>query len=730
MSEKLAICASCDVQCMVKAKVPESGLVEDVRVVATDPRPFHADICMKAIHAPDGFAHEKRILHPMRRMGDRGDGKWAQVSWDEALDDIADRLKTISDRYGPEALAVSGSPAILQNDSGMTRRFMNLYGSPNFISGVAVCMGNTSAVNRMVYGWFPWPDYNATNCMVLFGHDPKPHSWTSIYNNVRRAQERGAKLIVVDPRKNESAKRADLWLPIKPGSDAALCFGWVKVILDEGLYDKDFVENWTVGFEEFKARVDEFPLERVSELTGISPDLIRESARMYADGPSVIPWTPITDQQRNSTSAIRLHAILRAICGNLDVVGGETMQGLNPDIVSEFELELHGELSETKRNLQLGANKHPVFTYRGMAPLKEPTKKVWGHEWVNFLSGNYMAHPSEVFRAMAGEGPYPVKAFFMMANNALMSYPNMKAVYRGMMNQDLIVAFEQFSTPSAQLADYILPSDSWLERPGLLDGYGWTCIYRASEKVVEAPGECRGSYDVWKGLANRMGFGDRFPWENLEELYSHRIEKLNKPFEEFAAQDHYHFGPFDFKKYEQTGFATPSGKVELKSSILEELGFDPLPYWRDELPFDENFPLKMFIGVREDEYFQTGHRHMTKMRKRNAAPRFFVSPKDAANAGLTQDGWAQVVTRIGAVKAQVDIQEEMPEGVVRVPHGWWQPERPEGDGSLSGAWEFSDSQVCPDDEDNLDHEQGVPVLKGLVCRIEPISETNKNFEWR
>lgn len=404
------------------------------------------------------------------------------------------------------------------------------------------------------------------------------------------------------------------------------------------------------------------------------------------------------------------------------------MQGTNPDIISETDLELHELLPAEKRARQLGANKHPAFTYRAMDMLQEPTKTVWGRERINFLSGNYMAHPSEVFRAMAGEGDYPVKAFFMMANNPLMSYPNMQMVHKGLMNQDLIVAFEQFRSPSAQLADYILPSDAWLERPALLDGYGWHSIYRTGQKIVDAPGECRSAYDFWKGLADRMGFAEHFPWSSLEELYTHRISKIADDFTTFAESNMYHFAEFAFKKYEQTGFATPSGKVELKSSILEELGFDALPYWREDPDVGDRFPLKMFIGIREDEYFQTGHRHIAKLRKRNQAPRFFVSPKDASENGLTQGGWASVSTVLGSVKAQVEILDDMPEGVVRVPHGWWQPERPEGDGTLSGAWEYSDSQICPDDDDNVDWEQGVPQLKGLACRIDPVDE-DRSFDW-
>ena len=127
---------------------------------------------------------------------------------------------------------------------------MNFFGSPNWISGVSMCAGNTAAINRLVYGWFPYPDYPNTNCIVLFGHNPKLHSWTPVYNAIRLAQKRGAKLIVLDPRKSENAALADLWLPLKPGTDAAMCFGWLNVILDEELYDKEFVAKWTVGFDQ------------------------------------------------------------------------------------------------------------------------------------------------------------------------------------------------------------------------------------------------------------------------------------------------------------------------------------------------------------------------------------------------------------------------------------------------------------------------------------------------
>ena len=708
------ICSSCDIQCTVHAKVVEGQVV---RIHSSDNPIFRDNICMKAVYAPKGFAHPDRILYPLKRVGERGSGKFERVSWDEANADIGARLKAIIDRHGPEALAVSTSDWNTSTENGATRRFMNLLGSPNYISGVALCAGNTAAVNRLVYGWFPQPDYANTNCIMLFGHNPKRHSWVPVFNAIMKARQRGAKLVVLDPRKSEMAERADVWLPLRAGTDAAMCFGFLDVIIREKLYDAAFVEKWCLGFEALKARVAEFPLDRVAAITGVGPDLIARAARIYAEGLSVIPWTPITDQQRNSTSAIRLHAIMRAICGNLDVPGGETLGGLHPDIPQKSLFELHDVLPQAQRDKQLGADRHPVFTYRATQQLEDATERVWGYRYPNIVNGSYMAVPSAVFRAMADGVPYPVKAFIVQGNNPLMSYANMKLIHRAMMNQDLIVMHEHFMTPSAQLADYVLPGDAWTERNALLDAYGWAAHCKPSQKAMEPPGECRDAYAFWRGLADAMGLGAHFPWQTNEDILDERVRKVAPSFEAFAAENDAFLAPVAFRKYEKTGFATPTGKVELHSTILEGFSFDPLPYWREDPPQDPRFPLSLFVGVREDEYFQTGHRHIDELRARRPEPQMFIHPATAATEGISEGEWVRVETIAGGVKLQVSFAGHMPEGLLRVPHGWWKPEMPRGDECLSGAWDFADAQICPDDDDFLDREQGIPHFKGLPCRI-------------
>jgi len=719
-SEKFVVCASCDAGCILKAEVREGRVV---RIKTTDIPPLRENICIKGVYAARNFAHPDRLLYPQRRVGERGSGKWERVTWDAALDDIADRLRRVVERHGPEAFAVSNSPWNTCGEHGSCRRFMNLLGSPNWMSGVALCAGNTAAINRMVYGWFPFPDFNQTNCIVLFGHNPKRHSWTPFYNMIRGAQERGAKLIVLDPRKSESAERADLWLPLRAGTDAAMCLGWVNVLIEEGLYDRDFVAKWTVGFDELRARVAEYPPERVAAITGVEADLIRTAARLYATGgPSVIPWTPITDQQVSSTSAIRLQCTLRALTGNLDVPGGDVFTGHMPGMLSECDLELHDALPEAQKAKQLGTDTHPAFTYRGTAALAGPTERVWGTRYANVVHGSYMASPPDVFRAMAHGTPYPVKAFFSLGNNTLMGFANMRLIYEALLAQDLFVVHELVMTPTAQLADYVLPGDSWLERPHLWDGYGWIPFAQASEGAIDPPGECRGVYDFWRGLAVRMGFAEQFPWRTVEEVLDHRLSPSGQTFRQFAAATPFFPAPPAYRKYERAGFATPSGKVELASSVLAGLGFDPLPYYREAPQPDAEYPLLLFVGVRDDEYFHSGQRHVEELRKRKPLPMMYLSEPDARDLGLAAGDWAEVATRTGTMKAQTEVRPDMPRGLVRVPHGWWMPETAPGKEHLSGAWDFADGQLCGDGEDLLDREQGVPHLKGFPCRVRPCAD--------
>ena len=714
-----SVCSICDIGCQLRSEARD-GKVQ--RVIAHDNPMLAKNICYKGVAAPSIHNHPDRLRTPLKRVGARGDDQWEEISYEQALQEIAEKLKSIVARFGPESFAVSTSGWNTQVTYGADRRFMNLLGSPNWISGVALCAGNTAAVNKLTYGWFPMGDFSNTQCIVLFGHNPKKHSWTPIYNQIEAARARGAKVIVLDPRVSEQAEVADLHLRLRAGTDAAMCLGWLKVIFDEELYDKAFVRDWCTGFDELKARVDEYPLERVEAITGVDRTLIAEAARIYAgaDG-AIIPWTPITDMQISSTSAIRLHSILRAVTGNLDVVGGELLGGFHQGYIPESELALHEVLPLEQKKKQLGYENHPVYTYRVAEMLKEPTERVWGYPYADLVMGCHMANPSEVFRAMATERPYPIKAFFALGNNALMSYPNQHQILKAMMNQELIVAHEIFMTPTAMLADYVLPGDVFTERNHLADSWSWSPRLTLSQKTAEPAEGVSSSYDFWRDLAQHFDFSDQFPWSSIEDLLDHRLSRSGRTFKEFSETAFMEVQPPEFRKYRKTGFATPSGKVELASSILADLGFDPLPYFREGPALSQDYPYAVFSGVREDPFFQTGQRNIPELRARCPLPQIFINPKDAEREGLHDGDWVVLETAYGEVKAELAIKPGMKEGHLRVPHGWWYPEL-RGKEALSGAFISSDAVLCSDDDEFLDHEQGIPHFKGYPGRVRKIEK--------
>jgi anaerobic selenocysteine-containing dehydrogenase len=709
-----SICTICDIGCQLRTE-SEDGKVK--RLIAHDNPMLAKNICFKGVAAPSIHNHPDRLRVPLKRVGERGEDKWEEISYEQAMDEIAERLQKIVDQHGPESFAVSTSGWNTQTTHSTDRRFMNLLGSPNWISGVSLCAGNTAAINKFTYGWFAMGDFSNTNCIVLFGHNPRKHSWTPIFNQINAARARGVKVIVLDPRISDQAEVSDLHLRLRAGTDAAMCLGWLKVIFDEELYDKDFVKDWCTGFDELKARVDEYPLERVEEITGVDRDLIAEAARMYAnaDG-AIIPWTPITDMQISSTSAIRLHSILRAVTGNLDIVGGESLGGFNQSYISESEIALHEELPLKQKEKQLGYDNHPAYTYRAAELLKGPTEKVWGFPYADIVMGCHMANPTEVFRAMLTEKPYPIKAFFVLGNNALMSYPNQHQILEAMMKQELIVAHEIFMTPTAMLADYVLPGDVFTERNHIADGWSWTTRLSLSQKAVDAPPEASSSFQFWSDLAKRFGFGNRFPWESLEEILDFRLSRSGRTFAEFEEAGYMEFQTPEYQKYKKTGFATPSGKVELYSSVLEEMGFDPLPYYREGPMLSEEFPYAVFSGVREDPFFQTGQRNIPELRARCPLPSIYVHPEDADKEDLVDGDWVRLETAYGKVTAQLSVQDSMKQGHLRVPHGWWYPEL-RGKVKLAGAFLSSDAVLCSDDDEFLDLEQGIPHFKGYPGRL-------------
>ncbi|AFV10376.1 thiosulfate reductase PhsA [Thermacetogenium phaeum DSM 12270] len=725
---KKVACHFCHMNCGMLAHV-EDGVV--VKVTGDPEHPTNAGTqCARGVSALDHLYHPNRINYPLKRVGERGSGKFVRVSWDEALDDISARIKRLISEYGAETISTIGGTN--RTDDFARRRFFNLLGSPNVTHTAPVCWIPNFLAETISYGWgsFDAEVMNGSRCVVVWGHNPGASYLPEMRGLLLAREMFGTKIIVIDPRFSETAAKADLWLPIRPNSDNALALAWLNVIINEGLYDAEFVSEWTVGFGELAERVEEYTPEWAAEKTGVSAELIAEAARMYATSkPACLMWGVATDQLgRGSTAGAQARVALRAICGNLDVPGGDVMPGPHPTFITDWEMELNEKLPEEQRAKQLGSDRFKLNSWPGYRLISENLERVWGKsipaEW--FCEAN----PPVLFRAMATGEPYPVKAAIVLADNPLVSYANTKLVYQALKSLELLVVMEYWMTPTAVLADYVLPAASWLERPVLTTTYGVSDWLIASERAIEPLYERKTDYELWRELGLRLGQGEYWPWEREEEVFKHRLEKLGyeiESYEEFVHNYRYDFAPREYRKYLERGFATPSGKVELKNSILEKLGYDPLPHYV-EPPFSpearpelaEDYPLTLIAGGGFNPFFHSEHREITRLRLVSPYPRLAINPSLAERYGIKDGDWVWIETPTGKVKQRAVLTEAVAPDTVQAERGWWYPEKEISDPELMGVFESNINVCLDDDPDTCDEACGSWCTRGVRCRISKV----------
>ncbi len=707
MDAKFNTCVFCDGGCALAATRINGKLK------VTPANPQAPAICSKVRIIDEYRLHPDRIIHPFKRVGKRGSGQWEEISWNQALDEIAEKLQRVITTYGSEAFAVSEMPLNI-GFGGITRRFMNHLGAVNYIAPVQLCMGNTAQVHRAVYGWYTSANWQVADCIVYFGQDRDTERWPGEFLNLKAALARGATLIEVDPRITETSKLAQHHLRIRYGTDAALALAWINVIIEENLYDKEFVSNFCIGFNELSERVREYNPEHVAKICGISADQIRKTARIYANAQAaLIPWGVVPDMQVNSTSLIQALCILRAICGNLnksEMVFGPALGG-----VTNAQLADYSVLSSEQRVKQLGRNTHSLLTFAASDLYRDAWQRFDIPYEPDILAQSCAAIPPDLFAAMRGEDSYPVKAFFAVGNNTVMSYANQQGIVDALMNQDLVVTFENWMTPTAQLSDYVLPGDMWAERDVLIPAFDVAPLFTVGQAFCDPVGECKSWYFVIKGLADRLGMSDVFPWEDEHALYDFRLAPLSMTWEDACAQAP---SPVMMKPVAMGQFVTPSGKVELASSVLASLGYDPLPSYvepADPGAASGDFPYIAFAGYRERYSYNTCLHQIESLRAHEPEPYLFINPEDAEHEGIADGDPCEVESAYGKVRLLAKLDENQPSGSIRVPHGWWKPETAQGlEAGLSSAQEFNDGILFPDKPWNLDGSQGVPGLRGSI----------------
>jgi anaerobic selenocysteine-containing dehydrogenase len=628
-------------------------LVEDGRITKVEGLKEHplnkGQLCPKGERAIELVYHPDRLKYPLKKVN----GDWRRVSWDDALGEIAEKLKKLKNEFGPEVLSIFCGSIGVENLEMMelAQRFKGAYGSPNFISVEGICYRMRIRARQMTFGKYPVEEMH-TKLYVLWGHNPEQSDFP-LHLAIQEELAKGSKLVVIDPKRISLAKKAEMYLPIRPGTDGALALALMHVIIKENLYDKDFVERWTHGFDRLVPHVEPYTPKWAEKITWIPAEEIRKLARLYAsaESASIFQGTNTQDQTANGTQNSRAFSVLQTITGNINNPGGW--------VVSP-RLALTGLGLPTER-IPIGAEDYSLFY------------EVWGRK---SPYGQVVCFPDSV--------PGVIKALLVTGGNPAVSLPDSNAFKEAMKKLELMVVLDLFMTETAELAHYVLPGCTHLEKNGLAYSYN-VChgmpYLMVRKKAIEPVYESRSEFGFWKGLAEKMGFGDLFPWKTDEEVVAVELGSTGLKYQELkeekAAGDYYRQKRYGMEEYEVKGFSTPSKKIEIYSETFEKAGFDPLPTYRepDQSPVSSpelfrRYPLILTTGARSLYFTHTQHRNIGALREMSPEPYAEIHPNTAKKFGIENGDPILVESHRGRIKVKALVSEDMLEGVVSIPHGW------------------------------------------------------------
>ncbi|MCG8509751.1 MAG: molybdopterin-dependent oxidoreductase, partial [Rhodospirillales bacterium] len=672
-------CAQCFSNCPVVAHVVDGKFS---KVTPDKEHHFYRPLCPKAFYGPEMVSDGQRLTHPLKRTNPKGakDPGWKRIGWDEALDTIAEQMTRIKERHGAEAFVFSqtnvSSP--VWEISSFIRRLANIYGTPNHMTTTHICNWHRDNGSALTYGKpgddfsAGWPDFEHTRCILLWGHNPA-NTFNAIYHQIIAALKRKAKLVVIDPRRSAMAAKADSWLQVKPGTDGALALGMIHVMLEHGLYDADFVRNWTNApllvrcdtlellrassfdlscdddavftvldpatgkpahyvpgqtldfppeldgsinvsltdgqaiqcktvFSALRESVAAYTPEHVERVTTIPAHALVDTVRLMAEnGPSCWYTFNGVEQNINATQTNRAICVFYALTGDYDRKGGNHLNSFLPPLKYPFGFEF---ITPEMFGKNIALPEHPLGP-----------------------AGTIMSVPPHLICKAVEKGePYPVKGMMIFGANTISANPNSKGIRDALKKLDFHVHIDHFLNPTAELADIVLPSASSWETgrvgyPLAFQENKWVVQWR--EPVVPPPGESKDDLWIILELAKRLGFSEQFWDGSLEAAFDDMLSPVDIPLNTLKEKEGGVFiqGPLAYRKYRENGFSGITGRVELFSQPLRDIGQAPLPEWND--PFElfrdagiseERYPL-MLITAKNRAFCQSQHRSLASLRK-------------------------------------------------------------------------------------------------------------------
>jgi len=660
--------------------------VEDGKLVKVEGTKEHwlneGQLCPKGQHLVDWVYSPTRLKYPMKKVN----GKFERISWDQALDEIGGKLLELKQKYGAHTLATwTGGVGVEHFEmAAFNQRLAKAYGSPNFFNPEGICFRTRILARQITFGRYPVEEPSNADCIILWGHNPDESYWPNGKIIRRKLKEEGLKLIVIDVRRIPLANDA-IYLQPRPGTDCAIALAMMNVIIEEDLWDKEFVDRWTLGFDKLVEHVKDLTPEWAEEISDVPAAEIRRIARIFANThpACIMEGVGHLNQYANGLQNERAFAILMAITGNVDRPGGW---------VTCPQIRL-ADLRVPVEENNLGYDEYPVFHH-------------FGKRTPPYGSASMMTE------TMMTEKPYPVKALISSGSNPAITFPDTNRFLDALQNLEIFVSIDPIMTETCQLADYALPACTFLEETGV-GGFPYAISYcvpyiMLRKKVIEPLYESMPIWKIWTLLGRKMGYGEFFPWNTDEEVAEHLFSTSGVTLQDL--KDHPEgmmFGEKEYHIYDKIGFSTDSKKIELYSPRMEELGASGFPTHVEpqQSPLEDpelakRYPETLLTGARKVETQGAQLHDINGLRVLVPEAEAEISPVTANKYDVVNGETIGIKTPRGMIKIKAKVTEDIRHGVISIPYGW--------PGSNSNI--LLDAKL-------RDEVSGYITLRGLACRI-------------
>jgi thiosulfate reductase/polysulfide reductase chain A len=645
-----SLCFMCSIRCPIKVKVKDGQVtwIEGNPLVAG----IDGSLCPRGAAGIALLNDTERVQSPMIRVGERGAGSWRKASWDEALDYVASKLKAIMDQHGPQSVVLAERANLATH---VSKAFLKALGSPNYFSHDALCKGSANTAFRSLFGYTDaqaGTDLQNARHIILYGRNLFEAIQVKPVKNLMDALENGAKLTYIDPRVSVTATKAHRYWMIRPGTDLALNYALMHVILKENLYDAEYVERWVHGLSELRDFVKPYTPEWAEAETGIpAPEISAFAREVSKDKPAVLfHYGYRSAHHTNEIYFRRSILMLNALMGSVEVKGGLFFKKGPGEAGGKAARKLvDQEIPKIKMPVRFDKVGTPDF------PLPDPAHGV----------------PQIFPHAVLNEDPYPLKALIVNRFEPLGSIPDRNLVRRALDKLDLIVTIDVNYSDIAWYSDVILPESIYLERTDpVQQANGLKPQMFLRKQVVTPRYDTREAAMILKGLADRLGIGQYFPYNSMDELVRWQLEGTGFTLEDFEAKGFVAYGKNQIFWDRKNGlkFKTPSGKIEFKSSLLENAGFESFPAY-ESMPSPPEGQFRLITGrVALHTHLSTQNNlYLNEVFPENV---LWINANRAKNMGIANGDRVQVASSVGAGEIKAFVSDLIhPESVFMV-HGF------------------------------------------------------------